>query len=132
MDEIIISPSLHQVVGVVTLLASLLATALAWAGVRDGRFGRGAALAFVAVQLVLLLQILIGIKLLDQGMGVMQKVVHYLGGLGALGLMMVFYWRSYRDEHTRARWAAGLSTAALAFVALTLFVGDFYVRSLQG
>lgn len=132
MDEIIIQPALHQGMGIFTLLVSLLATALAWAGYRRGVLGRPAAIAFVALQVALFIQALIGIKLLDQGMGVMQKFVHYLGGIGALGLMVMFYWISYRDEKARVRWAAGLSTAALAFVALSLFVGDFYVRSLQG
>jgi len=53
-----------------------------------------------------MLQAAVGIKLLDQGMGVVQKYVHYLGGLGSVGLLMLFYWlpkRTRRTPPTRRR-----------------------------
>ena len=132
MDEFIIAPALHQAVGGLTLLAAVVATALTLVGAKKGQFSRTAAAAMIGLQVLLLLQTLIGIKLLDQGMGALQKVVHYLGGLGSLGFLMLFYWRSYQDESVKARWAAGLTAASLAFVAMTFFIGNFYVNSLQG
>ena len=73
------------------------------------------------------IQAAVGIKLLDQGMGVIQKYVHYLGGLGSVGLLMLFYWLPRRSDAETSRNAAWLTTASLAFVAMTFFIGQMYV-----
>lgn len=128
MDESIIQPALHSAIGGITLLVALVTTALTWTGARRGTFGRAQAAALIALQLALALQVAVGIKLLDQGMGVIQKYVHYLGGLGAVGLLTLFYWLPRRDAADTANKAAWLTTASLLFVAMTFFIGRLYVR----
>lgn len=132
MDQIIVAPAVHAAVGGLTLLLALLTAGLGLYGARRGEFGRAQAASLIALQLALLLQAAIGIKLLDQGMGALQKYVHYLGGLGAIGLVTLFYWLPRRTPAQTARNAAWLGTAALTFVALSFFVGQFYVRQQLG
>ncbi|WP_261663989.1 hypothetical protein [Deinococcus sp. Marseille-Q6407] len=132
MDEFIIQPALHQAVGGTTLLVALVAAVLTVMGARRGKFTQAASISMIALQVALLIQTLIGIKLLDQGMGVMQKYVHYLGGIGAVGLLVLFYWLPWRSDGARPRGAAGLTLASLAFTAMAFFIGNYYVNSLQG
>lgn len=128
MDEVIVAPAVHSAVGGIVLLAALATTVLTWLGVRQGRFGQPQGAALIALQIALMVQAAIGIKLLDQGLGTVQKYVHYLGGLGAVGLLMLFYWLPTRDSADRAKKAAWLSTASFAFVVMTFFIGQAFVR----
>ena len=84
--------------------------------------------ALIALQIALMVQALIGIKLLDQGLGTVQKYVHYLGGLGALGLVMLYYWLPKRDARDSSTKALGLTLASLAFVLMTFIIGGLYAR----
>lgn len=129
MDEIIIKPALHSAVGGITLLTAIVASVLAWRGVSQKNFGRAQQISLIALQIVLMLQAALGIKLLDQGMGVIQKYVHYLGGLGAVGLLMLFYWLPKKDMTDTAKKAAWLTSASLVFVAMTFFIGQMFVKS---
>lgn len=129
MDEIIIPTQVHLLIGGLALLASLVAVVVTGRGsLGPGRWGKAERGVFIAAQIVLMVQALIGIKLLDQGMGTVQKYVHYLGGLGALGLLVMSYWRPRPTAQGTARQALGLSAASLVFVALTFFVGGMYAR----
>ncbi|MFD2608411.1 hypothetical protein ACFSR9_03015 [Deinococcus taklimakanensis] len=129
MDETIIKPALHSAVGGITLLVALVTTVLTWRGVGQKTFGKAQAAALITLQVALMLQAAVGIKLLDQGMGVVQKYVHYLGGLGSVGLLMLFYWLPKRDAADTARKGAWLTTASLLFVTMTFFIGQMYARS---
>lgn len=80
------------------------------------------------LQVALMVQALIGVKLLGQGLGVVQKYVHYLGGLGALGLITLLYWLPQRSAQQTSRRALGLTAASLTFVLLTFVVGGLYAR----
>lgn len=129
MDEITLSPQVHLIFGALVLFTLLAATAVTARGALVlRRFGRTQQALFIAAQIVLMVQALIGVKLLDQGMGTLQKYVHYLGGLGALGLLILSYWLPRASEAAGARRALGLSVAALVFAGLTFFVGGMYVR----
>ena len=145
MDEIIIQPALHNAVGGIVVLAAIATVILNWRGLlkltavgADGagadssaaspRLGGWQNVALIALQIALMVQALIGIKLLDQGLGTVQKYVHYLGGLGSLGLLMLFYWLPKRDARDSAVKALGLTVASLAFVLLTFIIGGLYAR----
>ncbi len=93
-----------------------------------GWFGHS---VFIVCQLVLMLQALIGIKLLDQGMGVLQLYIHYVGGLAPLAFFLLYYWL---PEKTRnARWTATLVTgSAFLFAIMAFFIGQSYVASGSG
>lgn len=132
MDEIIIPPAVHSAIGGLTLLTALITTALLWRGKTTHRYGPAQRLWLVALQLALLLQIAVGIKLLDQNMGAMQKFIHYLGGLGALFLLMLPAWFPHKTEAVQVSRTAWLTTASLAFVTMTFFIGQFYVRKMLG
>jgi hypothetical protein len=139
MDQIIIEPALHNAMGGMVVLAAMLTVALNWRGVWALRTAGASGLsapalvgwqnaALIAFQIALIVQALIGIKLLDQGLGTVQKYVHYLGGLGALGLVILHYWLPRRDAHASSVQALGLTVASLAFVLLTFFIGGLYAR----
>lgn len=129
MDEIIIQPQLHLVLGALVLLTSLVTVVVTGRGsLRLGQFGRSGQGVFIAAQILLMVQALVGVKLLDQGMGTLQKYVHYLGGLGALGLLVLYYWLPKPSARSAARQALTLSVASLVFVALAFFVGGMYAR----
>ena len=128
MDETIIQPAVHSAVGGIALLVALVTTVLTWLGARRGTFGKAQAAALITLQVVLMLQAAVGSQLLDQGMGVIQKYVHYLGGLGSVGLLMLFYWLPRRSEADTANKAAWLTTASLLFVVMTFFIGQMYVK----
>lgn len=133
MDEIILQPQVHLIAGMGVVLASLVAVVATGRGALSlRRFGRVEHGFFIAAQIVLMVQIMIGIKLLDQGMGPLQKYVHYLGGAGALGLLILYYWLPKTSEQDSARKAFWLSAISLVFVLLTFGVGQMYVRGLQG
>ena len=140
MDEIIIPPALHNAVGGPVVLAALLTVALNGHGLvslrtaggpdspRSPSLGRWQNAALIAFQIALMVQALIGIKLLDQGLGTVQKYVHYLGGLGSLGLVTLYDWLPQRGARDGALKVLGLTAASLALVLLTFLVGGLYAR----
>lgn len=132
MDEFIIKPAVHSAVGGITLLTAIVATIFVWRGAMQKNFGKAQQISLIALQIMLMLQAAVGIKLLDQGMGVIQKYVHYLGGLGSVGLLMLFYWLPKRNEADSANKAAWLTSASLLFVIMTFFIGQMYVKGQMG
>ncbi len=145
MDEIIIQPALHNAIGGIVVLAAIATVLLNWRGLailktsggqtsggtdspRSPSLGGWQNAALIAFQIALMVQALIGIKLLDQGLGTVQKYVHYLGGLGALGLVMLYYWLPKRDARDSSLKALSLTVASLAFVLMTFIIGGLYAR----
>lgn len=128
MDDLFVSPAVHLTVGTVVLVAALAALVVAVrAAWRRQPVGRGAHMVFIVFQLSVMLQALIGIKLLDQGLGALQLFVHYLGGLAPLGFYLVYYWLRPADGAAQSRRAAVVAVASFLFVLLTFGVGSMYV-----
>lgn len=129
IDSIWVPPSVHLVSGMVVLLATLAAVVVsgifAW---RNRRLTRGAGAALIVAQLALMVQAVIGIKLLDQGLGPLQLFIHYLGGLGPLLFFFVYYWLP-RDVRER-RWTTVVVTGgAFLFAVMAFGIGQSYVAS---
>ncbi len=129
IDAIFVPPTVHYGIGTAVLLLSI-ALALSTIGlqVRKLPMNRWVSVLGVLFQIALMLQALLGIKLLDQGLGVLQLYIHYLGGLAPLLFFLVLYWVPPRSESRRVLWQMVASIAAVAFVALTYFVGGQFAR----
>lgn len=129
IDNLIVSPSVHRTNGAL-VVASLLAAGVWLTRLALGRRALdqvGLALV-VASQVFLAVQVLLGIKLLDQGMGVSQLYIHYVGGLIPLGLYFVVGWVPFRDPVRRARVLAVLVDIGLAAAVMAYAIGQAYVN----
>ena len=129
IDSIWVPPSVHVYSGTVVLVATLLAMLVtaffAW---RKRKLNAGVHALLIATQVTLIVQAVIGIKLLDQGLGPMQLFIHYLGGLGPLLFFLLFYWLP-RPVQAR-RWTAfTVTTSAFMFALMAFFIGMSYVAS---
>lgn len=126
IDAIWVPTSVHFFVGtlvVVTGLAALAAAAVH--GVRDRPPPRWTHGLFILAQLTLAVQALIGIKLLDQGLGPLQLYIHYVGGLGPLLFYLLYYWLP--APFRARRWSATLVTgAAFTFALMAYYIGESY------
>ena len=129
LDRIIVQPALHlgfgELVMLTTLVTALFLLYLVW---RKQPLNQGARVLTILCQLVLMGQALLGIKLLDQGMGTIQLYVHYLGGLGPLLFFLVYYWFPSRDAIRQTRWAALAASGAFCFAILSYTIGGLYAR----
>src|SRR5690606_4555835 len=97
-------------------------TTLFRSGRPPGRWAHG---LFICTQLVIAAQLLIGIKLLDQGLGPMQLFVHYLGGTGTLFFYLLLYWLPERQRG--GRWVPTLLTGmAFLFALMSFTIGEMY------
>lgn len=128
IDSIFVAPNVHFSVGLLVLLAALLALVVAgWSAWKRRPMNRRVHLALIFFQIVLMVQILIGIKLLDQGLGALQLYIHYLGGLAPLAFCLVMYWLSMADSIRKGRFAAGVAVLSFLFVLVTFAAGSAYV-----
>ena len=125
IDSIIVSPVVHLTVGSFVLLTNfiflLVVGRLAWQKRGPSSISK---IAFVLFQASLMVQALVGIKLLDQGLGVLQLYIHYLGGLAPLAFCLLFYWLPATTEIKRTRRLVGVAATSFLFVLLTFAVGS--------
>lgn len=128
IDQIAVSPVFHIVTGslalVVNLLLLIVAGRLALKKLPFTPLAQG---VFILFTLVLLTQALIGVKLLDQGLGVLQLFIHYVGGLAPLAFIIILSWLPDRGPIVRSRRVAWLAALSALFVGLTFGVGSMYV-----
>ncbi|PID87022.1 MAG: hypothetical protein CSB13_01520 [Chloroflexi bacterium] len=132
IDSIIVSPVTHMIVGTIVLLTNLfflfVVGRLAW---KKHTLSPLANATFILFQLALITQTLVGIKLLDQGLGVLQLYIHYLGGAASLAFCLLYYWLPTRDELKQSRRLAVVAVASFLFVFLTFVVGSIADVSLD-
>ncbi len=128
MDDLFVSPAVHMMVGAAVLLTGLAAMVVAVrATMKRQPAGRNGNLLFILFQLALMVQVLIGIKLLDQGLGPLQLFVHYLGGLAPMGFVLLYYWLRPAGGVGQGRRAAVVTVASFVFVLMTFTIGSMYV-----
>lgn len=128
IDNIFVSPVVHRTTGMVVLVAMLAATAyLVYLALTKRPLDLPGRLLVIAAELVLIIQALIGIKLLDQGLGVMQLYIHYVGGLIPLGAFLAASWIAWRSEVAHARALAVLSGLGTLSAVMAFTIGRAYV-----
>ncbi|HEY1014954.1 MAG TPA: hypothetical protein VGE07_19760 [Herpetosiphonaceae bacterium] len=129
IDKIFVPPSVHVATGMIVLALSLLAALrVAWLTWRGAALTRDAHGLLIGTQLALMLQALIGIKLLDQGLGAAQLFIHYVGGLAPLFFFSLLYWLPLRQPRHKTRLAAAATAGAFVFALMTFTIGQAYVR----
>ncbi|MFP5309536.1 MAG: hypothetical protein ACLGIR_08160 [Actinomycetes bacterium] len=129
IDNLYVSPAFHRTLGL-TVVVLLLATS-AWLvalGVRRRGLDLPGRLLLVGTQVVLMVQVLVGIKLLDQGLGTAQLYIHYVGGVLPLGGFLAASWIGWRSDETRARALAVLTVLGTLSAIGAYVIGGAYVR----
>lgn len=129
IDNLIVAPWVHRLNGGLAV-ATLLAAA-AWLtrlALRRAPFDRTGQVLVGSSQVFLMVQALLGIKLLDQGMGVVQLYIHYVGGLLPLGLFLVLGWVRFADPVRRARVLAVAVDVSLVAAVMAFAIGQAYVN----
>lgn len=122
----------HVAVGGLVLLVTFFCAALiGWRAFKGLPLGWGGRVSMIVAQIFLMVQALIGIKLLDQGLGPLQLYIHYVGGLAPLMFILVFYWLPARVQ--QRRWLPfGLTGAAFVFAVMAFTIGQSYVATGSG
>jgi heme A synthase len=127
IDAIFVPTSVHLTIGTLLLISSLLALGTTvYAAWRKAPFSGMIHFFFILFQLVLMLQVLVGIKLLDQGLGPLQLYVHYIGGCAPLAFALLFYWFPGKDDIAKSRRAAIVTAVSFLFVLMTFTIGSMY------
>jgi mono/diheme cytochrome c family protein len=130
IDRIVVPSSVHLTLGVLVMLANGAFLAFSvWEAFKKRGPSPATNIVFIAFQVILMLQALIGIKLLDQGLGVLQLYIHYIGGLGPLLFCLVLYWLPRPASGVVASRRLAVVAALSAFFVLNTFVvGRIYVN----
>lgn len=130
IDNTIISSSVHVAVGVLVLVSMTTASALV---VRHAIRGEAIALStrisLLVAQLALIAQVLLGIKLLDQGQGIVQLYIHYVGGLIPLGAFLAAGWFARGDSPRSSRVLAVLLAIGAVSAFMAFFIGRAFANT---
>jgi len=128
LSSITVSPALHMGTGALALIATLASlVAAGWLAWKNQPLSSLANRIFIVAQLMLMLQILVGVGLLDQGFGPLQVYVHYVGGMAPLVFFLGFYWLRTNDKLKETWLATAVTGAAFLFVVMTFTIGSMYV-----
>ena len=129
IDKLFLAPSVHVMIGTLVLgLTLLTALRIGWLALRGKALTTDAHLFLIATQVILMVQALAGIKLLDQGLGVAQLFIHYVGGLAPLFFFSLLYWLPIKKITLKTRFAAAVASGAFLFALMTFTIGQAYVR----
>lgn len=127
IDSIILNSSVHIWTGSFVLISVLFATIVSlFYAIKHKAHDKLFHFSLIMAQISIVVQVLIGIKLLDQGLGILQLYIHYIGGIGAIFFLILYYWL---PEKIRAsRWLGfGLTMSSFLFALQTFVIGSIYV-----
>ncbi len=130
IDNWIISSSVHVALGVLVLVS--MTAAVVWIGrlaVQNRPIDLAGKITLTVAQLVLALQVLVGIKLLDQGQGIVQLYIHYIGGLTPMGAFLVGGWWVRGDTPRSNRVLAVLIAVGWLSAIMAFFIGRAYANA---
>ena len=129
IDNYIVDSSVHVAMGVVVLVTmAACALRLVQLAIAGRPIDRSARVLLAAAQVSLAVQALLGIKMLDQGQGVVQLYIHYIGGLAPLGFFLAAGWFAWRSEVRRTRVLAVLTTLGLVSALMAFTIGQEYAN----
>lgn len=129
IDNFIINPSLHRWWGLLTVVTLAVSVGLLAIDVKNSRSTTvRTRWSFLAAQIALVVQALLGIKLLDQGQGILQLYIHYVGGLIPLGVFLAGGWLVRGDTPRSARLLLILLVVGLGSAAMAYTIGQAYVN----
>ncbi len=129
IDNFIVSSSVHVITGALVLLSLTAATALTIRhALRNEAISRLTSAAIAAATISLAAQVLLGIKLLDQGQGIVQLYIHYVGGLVPMGALLAAGWFARGDSGKSSRLLAVLLTVGYVSAMMAFFIGRAYAN----
>jgi hypothetical protein len=130
LERLTATASFHTNVGMVVVATTFIAMLMVgWQTWRGTEITVGARISLIVAQLALIFQALVGVKLLDQGAGVMQLYVHYIGGLAPLGFFLAASWWPIENKRLQARILTAATIGAFLFSFMSFTIGRSYVRS---
>ncbi len=128
IDNIIISSAAHRWWGALTVAAMFVVVGLVTRHVaRSEAVSTTTRWSFLVAQIALVVQALLGIKLLDQGQGIVQLYIHYVGGLIPLGSFLAGGWLARGDTPRSARILLVLLVVGMASAFMAYTIGRAYV-----
>ncbi|MEM8903890.1 MAG: hypothetical protein AAGA17_09065 [Actinomycetota bacterium] len=129
IDNWIVDASVHVTVGVLVLVTMTAAAGWVLRLAVTGRvLDTGGRWALVVAQVVLGVQILLGIKLLDQGQGIGQLYIHYVGGLLPMGAFLAGGWFARGESARSTRILAALLALGWLSAVMAFAIGQAYVN----
>ena len=130
IDNFIIDSSAHLVTGLIVLLTMTAATLLVGRhALRNEPVTRPSFIVMAVAQIALIVQILLGIKLLDQGQGIVQLYIHYVGGLIPMGAFLLGAWFARGDSGRSSRVLFGLLVVGYASAMMAFFIGRSFANA---
>ncbi len=128
IDNIIISSAAHRWWGALAVAVMFIVVGLVTRHVaRKEAVSTKTRWLFLVAQVVLVVQVLLGIKLLDQGQGIVQLYIHYVGGLIPLGAFLAGGWVARGDTPRSARVLLVLLVVGMASAFMAYTIGRAYV-----
>ncbi len=129
IDNFIIDSSVHLVSGVVVIVAMVTAVGLvARCALGKKPIDTIAKVSLGVAQVALIWQLLLGIKLLDQGQGIVQLYIHYIGGLLPLGGFLGAAWFARGDNPKSSKILASILFLSCLSALMAFFIGRAYVN----
>ena len=116
--------------GVVVLVSMAAATGLvARHALRNEAVNATTRIALLIAQLSLAVQVLLGIKLLDQGQGISLLYIHDVGGLIPLGAFLAAGWFARGDSPRSSRGLAALLAVGAVSAFMAFFIGRAFANA---